>query len=252
MHLSMIPVLALAALVTANPVQVQLDVYTPDINHPGALKDPMPPYSPADLSKGSTASDDKLDIQYGQCYRIRDSNDEKLGLYNNYYQFGGADGNRPFRVCREVQGACKHEDRNDQTVRRHEHFYLKDSQGSAFSRGASWMAVAGWYLHPLPWGGPPARIAQLWGYPVCTDPDIDRGGDDDPKPDCEICVSQKVAWNHYPGLSTQPRTKFIIVSRNPDQCVYLKFIKVRCPSHVMGENEDIEEDEGNKMLRLET
>ncbi|KAL4861769.1 hypothetical protein BDV12DRAFT_207777 [Aspergillus spectabilis] len=254
MRLSTIPVIALAALANTNPVQIEPDIFTPNLPELGPLQDPVPPpYSPAVPSKGRMASDDLLDIQYGQCYRIKDSNDEKLGLHNNYYKFGGSDGNRAFRVCRESQGSCKHEGRNDQTIRRHEHFYLKDLQGSAYSNGASWMSSAGWYLWPLPKNYPQDRISRLWGYRVCTDPDTDGDGDNPNKtpPDCEICVSQRLAWNNYPGLTTQPNTKLILTSTNPDQCVYLKFTKVKCPSHMMGDDEVLNEDQGSKMLRLD-
>ncbi|EAW13667.1 uncharacterized protein ACLA_043870 [Aspergillus clavatus NRRL 1] len=215
-------------LVNANPLQIHIDVPndTPlqkdiqsDLN---AASSPTHSVRPTD--------DDKLDIEFGKCYRIKDHNDEKLGLYSIYYKFGGEDGNRVFRVCRET-GACKNENRNDQQVRTQEHFYLKDADGSSISNGPAWMASAGSLLYPLPNGYPNLYIAKLWGYPVCEDDDEDKDGED-----CEICVSQREAYNKWNGLSTQANTKYITTSPNERQCVYLKFKKVRCPPHLMSED----------------
>ncbi|KAI9372274.1 hypothetical protein BJX61DRAFT_542824 [Aspergillus egyptiacus] len=262
---------ALATLTTANPLQIQVDIPNPNPNLKpgagagagagagiGALRNILTPgssspSSPAtELSVGPTpaSDDDKLGIQYGQCYRVKDSNGDKLGLYGVYYQFGGQDGNRPFRVCREAGGGgCKHEDRSDQTVRRHEHFYLKDLHGSSISGGATWVANGGSLLYPLPRNYPDTYKAKLWGYRVCEDPDDDDDDDDESVgvkkkkgPYCETCISQKNAWNNWNGLSTQANTRYVVTSPNADQCVYFKFTKVRCPMHMLEEGEEYEAD----------
>ncbi|KAL5366717.1 hypothetical protein BJX96DRAFT_180988 [Aspergillus floccosus] len=187
--------------------------------------------SPGDIKSKAPKG---VDLQYAKCYRITNSDDQKLGLFNNrYYQWGGREGRRIFKVCRYASGNrgghCK-ADNDDQTVRDHRPFYLLDAQGSDISNGQAWMAASDW-MYPLPSGWSPTLISELVGERNC---DQDEDGNDT---DCFVRVKQKNSPFHRNGLADVNHNGLLYTTFNSEQTIHMKFHRVQCPEHVVSEDE---------------
>ncbi|KAJ5253775.1 hypothetical protein N7524_010955 [Penicillium chrysogenum] len=149
-----------------------LALYMPDLGIQG----------PAPIKRDIKAQAPKgVDLEYAKCYRITNSEEKGLGLFNNlYYQWGGREGRRIFKVCRHASNTrgthCK-ADSDNQAITDNRPFYLLDASGSATSNGQAWMASSGW-MYPLANGWSPTLISELVAERSC---DID---DNEEETDC--------------------------------------------------------------------
>lgn len=224
-----------------------LGLYMPDLSteapcHPGTFADDA---TLSVQSNGPSPNNIELkpptgaDLEYAKCYRITNSDDQKLGLFNNrYYQWGGREGRRIFKVCRHATstrgGHCK-ADSDDQTVRDNRPFYLLDSEGSDISNGQTWMAASDW-MYPLPNGWSPTLISELVGERSCDQ------GDDGQDSDCFLRVKQKNSPFHRNGLADVNHNGLLYTTFNSEQTIHMKFHRVQCPRHIESE-EELDEEE---------